>query len=405
MSAGILHDIKVLELANVLAGPGVGAMLAELGATVIKVENLKTQGDVTRTWKLPTEDPSTDISAYFSCVNWGKKSIAMDLQCPDGLAIIHKAIPYFDIVLVSYKPGDAEKLHVDFETLHHLNPKIIYAHLTGYGLENARAGYDAIIQAETGFTLINGEADCKPVKMPVALMDILAGHQMKEAIFLALYNRLKTGKGDYIDVSLFRSGIASLANQATNWLVGNCIPKAIGSDHPNIVPYGTVYYTSDNKPVVLAVGTNSQFVSLCKILGDESLSCDERYQDNFQRVKNRESLQHTLKELIAKKERSFLLQEFKKYKVPAGGVFDMKEVFEQEEAIPLMMHSVNDEGNQLKGLRSIAFSMKDHTFATVPETPPHYGQHTALVLGDILGLTHEEIQSLIEKNVIYDRNY
>jgi len=405
MSAGILHDIKVLELANVLAGPGVGAMLAELGATVIKVENLQTKGDVTRTWKLPSEDPETDVSAYFSCVNWGKQSIALDLQRPEGLKIIHQAIQHFDIVLVSYKPGDAEKLSVDYETLRQLNHKIIYAHLTGYGLDNDRAGYDAIIQAEAGFTLINGERDCKPVKMPVALMDILAGHHMKEAIFLALYNRLKTGTGDYIDVSLFRSGIVSLANQATNWLVGNCIPKAMGSDHPNIVPYGTVYYTSDNKPIVLAVGTNTQFVSLCLILGDESLAQDQRYVNNFERVKNRKSLHQTLKELIAKKERSFLLESLQNSKVPAGGVFDMKDVFEQEEAIPLLMQRTTDEGKQLKGVRSIAFSMKDHTFATVPETPPHYGQHTAQVLEEILGLSNEEIQSLIEKNVIYDRNY
>ncbi len=405
MSQGILSSIKVLELANVLAGPGVGAMLAELGAEVIKVENLQTNGDVTRSWKLPDEDPATDISAYFSCVNWGKQSLAIDLQKPDGIGLIKQLIKHTDIVLASYKPGDAEKLKVDYETLKQINPKLIYAHLTGYGLDNDRAGYDAIIQAETGFTLMNGEAGCKPVKMPVALMDILAGHHIKEAIFLALFQRERTGEGNYIDVSLFRSGLASLANQATNWLVGNCIPKAMGSDHPNIVPYGTIYYTSDSKPVVLAVGTDQQFASLCKILGKADLITDERFKTNLLRVKNRVPLQEMLKSLIAQMARTDLLEACKKCKVPAGGVFNMQEVFEQTEAQPMLLSQVTDQGNQLKGVSSIAFWMKGHTFANVSGTPPHYGQHSAAILKDVLGLKNHEVLSLIEKNVIYDRNF
>ena len=404
MSKGILSGIRVLELANVLAGPGVGAMLAELGAEVIKIENLLTSGDVTRTWKLPSEDPSTDISAYFSCVNWGKKSVALDLIHPEGLNLIHASIKYFDIVLASYKPGDAEKLKVDYANLQPLNPRLIYAHLTGYGLENKRAGYDAIIQAETGFTFINGEAGCRPVKMPVALMDILAGHHLKEAILLALYQRERTGLGTFTDVSLFRSGVTSLANQATNWLVGNCIPQAMGSDHPNIVPYGTVYDTLDKKHLVLAIGTDSQFRDLCKVLEAEHLATDDRYINNLSRVKNRESLQSTLKNLIKMQERDALLEKLEKYKIPAGGVFNMKEVFEQPEAQPLIHSKTTDEGNQLKGVSAIAFSMKGHTFANVPEIPPHYGQHTAGFLAEVLGLSEKEIQSLIEKNVIYDRN-
>lgn len=404
MSKGILSGIRVLELANVLAGPGVGAMLAELGAEVIKIENLLTSGDVTRTWKLPSEDPSTDISAYFSCVNWGKKSVALDLIHPEGLNLIHASIKYFDIVLASYKPGDAEKLKVDYANLQPLNPRLIYAHLTGYGLENKRAGYDAIIQAETGFTFINGEAGCRPVKMPVALMDILAGHHLKEAILLALYQRERTGLGTFTDVSLFRSGVTSLANQATNWLVGNCIPQAMGSDHPNIVPYGTVYDTLDKKHLVLAIGTDSQFRDLCKVLEAEHLATDDRYINNLSRVQNRESLQSTLKNLIKMQERDALLEKLEKYKIPAGGVFNMKEVFEQPEAQPLIHSKTTDEGNQLKGVSAIAFSMKGHTFANVPEIPPHYGQHTAGFLAEVLGLSEKEIQSLIEKNVIYDRN-
>ncbi len=405
MNEGLLSDIKVLELANVLAGPSVGAMFAELGATVIKLENPQTNGDVTRSWKLSTEEADTDISAYFSCVNWGKKSLALDLSQVEGLNILYQIIPHFDIVLVSYKPGDAEKLGVDYVRLQQLNPKIIYGHITGYGLHNPRSGYDAIIQAEAGFTFINGEKGGKPTKMPVAFMDILAAHQLKEAILIALLQRYKTGKGTYIDVSLLKSGIVSLANQAANWLVATHIPQAMGSDHPTIVPYGTVFETADNKPIVLAVGTDAQFRSLCETLKDSTLSLDERYATNFSRVQNRESLQMILRELIGKVNREELLMELHKRKVPAAGVLNMQEVFEQEEAQSLLLEGKTTHGNQLKGLRTVAFNMKDNTFATILKAPPHFGEHTAEVLQQLLGFSNNIIKSLNDSNVIYDNNY
>ena len=405
MNEGLLSDIKVLELANVLAGPSVGAMFAELGATVIKLENPQTKGDVTRSWKLSTEEADTDISAYFSCVNWGKKSLALDLSQVEGLNILYQIIPHFDIVLVSYKPGDAEKLGVDYVRLQQLNPKLIYGHITGYGLHNPRSGYDAIIQAEAGFTFINGEKGGKPTKMPVAFMDILAAHQLKEAILIALLQRYKTGKGTYIDVSLLKSGIVSLANQAANWLVANHIPQAMGSDHPNIVPYGTVFETSDNKPIVLAVGTDAQFRSLCETLKNSTLSLDERYATNFSRVQNRESLQMILRGLIGKVNREELLMELHQRKVPAAGVLNMQEVFEQEEAQSLLLEGKTTHGNQLKGLRTVAFNMKDNTFATILKAPPHFGEHTAEVLQQLLGFPNNIIKSLNDSNVIYDNNY
>ena len=321
----LLNDIRVLELANVLAGPSVGMALAELGARVVKVENLLTLGDVTRTWKLPSEDPDTNISGYFSCVNWGKKSLAIDLNKPEGLDIVYRLTEVSDIVLVSYKPGDAEKLKVDYNTLKQYNKSLIYAHLTGYGLKNERAGYDAIIQAESGFTYMNGEQGGKPVKMPVALMDILAGHQLKEAILLALLNRFRKGEGTYIEASLIKSGVAALANQATNWLVGNSIPQRMGSDHPNIVPYGRIFYTRDEKPVVLAVGSDKQFAELCSILGKPELAQDPKYSTNFNRVKNRNEIYPILQDLVAQIDRDPFLNELARRRIPAGGVYNMQE--------------------------------------------------------------------------------
>src|SRR6188768_2577212 len=214
----MFSNLKVIELASVLAGPSVGQFFAELGADVIKIENLKTQGDVTRSWKGSGEQ-TDERSAYFCSVNWGKRSLAVDLTKKEGREIIHKLIPQADIVIASYKPGDSEKLEMDYRTLTELNPRLIYGQITGYGSNNQRLGYDAIIQAEAGFMYMNGEQGATSLKMPVALIDVLAGHHLKEGILLALLERYQTGKGSFVEVSLIQAAISSLVNQATNWLI------------------------------------------------------------------------------------------------------------------------------------------------------------------------------------------
>src|SRR5882672_7963783 len=247
----IFDDLNVLELASVLAGPSVGQFFAELGAKVIKIENPKTGGDVTRTWKISGE-AGTDLSAYFCSVNWGKKSLCVDLSKPDGRDIVYKLASQADIIITSYKPGDAEKLSVDYATLSKLNAHLIYGQITGYGSQNDRVGYDAVIQAESGFIDINGEPNGPPTKMPVALVDVLAGHHMKEGLLLALLRRERTGIGELVEVSLLQSAISSLVNQASNWLVVNKLPRRQGSAHPNIAPYGDLFETADGKMILLA---------------------------------------------------------------------------------------------------------------------------------------------------------
>jgi crotonobetainyl-CoA:carnitine CoA-transferase CaiB-like acyl-CoA transferase len=176
----MLEGLKVLELASVLAGPGVGQFFAELGAEVIKVENVRTGGDVTRSWKLASENEGEDRSAYFCSVNWGKKSLAIDLTSDYGKEVVKQLAVKADIIIASYKPGDAEKLGVAYSQLKKINPKLIYGQITGYGSDNPNVGYDAVIQAESGFMDMNGEVGGDPLKMPVALIDVLAGHQLKE---------------------------------------------------------------------------------------------------------------------------------------------------------------------------------------------------------------------------------
>ncbi len=398
-----LNGIKVLELASVLAGPSVGMFFAELGAGVIKIENVTTEGDVTRKWKLPKEDADSDISGYFSSVNWGKSSFAVNLCEEEGLDIVHRLAAQCDIVLVSYKPGDAEKLKVDYPTLSKNNEKLIYAHITGYGLQNPRAGFDAIIQAESGFTFMNGEPDGPPTKMPVALMDVLAAHHLKEAILLAMLSRERSGRGQYIEASLFKAGLSSLANQATNWLVGNAIPQRLGSDHPNIVPYGTIYGTSDGKEIVLAAGTDKQYRELVNALGRPELAEDPRYAKNHDRVRNKEEINGILQALIGQHAREDILALLAQKRIPAGGVFNMKEVFEVPESDEMVLMGRYADGREIRGVRSIAFSTPESKEPPSMSPPPRYGEHTREIMRDWLGFTEEDTERLTRKGVVYAR--
>jgi crotonobetainyl-CoA:carnitine CoA-transferase CaiB-like acyl-CoA transferase len=381
---GVFSSIRVVELASVLAGPGVGQFFAELGAEVIKVENLATQGDVTRKWKVVGENPNNGVSAYFSSVNWGKKSIAIDLQNPHGLATLQDLVGKSDIVIASYKPGDAQKLGVDYESLKKINKGIIYGHITGYGLDDSRTGYDAVIQAEAGFMYLNGEPGGPSLKMPVALMDILAGHHLKEAILLAMINKMKSGNGAYVEVSLFQAAVASLANQATNWLMAGYLPQKMGSEHPNIAPYGNVFSTFDNHKIILAIGDDRQFTRFCNCIGLSYLVSDPRFKSNAERVQNRKVLIPHIQDRIKQMTKEEVLTILHKEGVPAGGVNNMQEVFESPLAKALLLKN-DHQGKKNLGVRNFVpgnqFIFKDSHFLPPPEFNEHYHEILHLVLG------------------------
>jgi crotonobetainyl-CoA:carnitine CoA-transferase CaiB-like acyl-CoA transferase len=343
----ILENIKVIELATVLAAPAVGQFLAELGANVLKIENPNTGGDVTRTWKLSTEKPENTVSAYFSSVNWGKKSIPLDITNAENLEILYELVRNADIIIVNYKAGDAEKLKVSYEILRKINPKLIYGHITGYGITNEKVGYDAVVQAEAGFIYMNGEVTGKSVKMPVAMIDLLAGHQLKEGLLVAWIHRLQSNEGSYVTVSLFDAAVASLANQATNWLVGHTIPQKLGSEHPNIAPYGNIFATKDDSAVLIAVGNDKQFRELCDILQLQDLKNDTRFTTNPNRVQNRIILNDLLSNALINFEKQYLLEKFEIAKIPAGAVNNMQEVFELDLVKPLLLRA-----NEMRGVRN-----------------------------------------------------
>lgn len=393
LDSPIFQDLLVIELASVLAGPSVGQWLAELGATVIKVEHHKRGGDVTRSWKLPTEATDDDRSAYFTAINWGKRSIGLDLRQVDGQALLHRLVRKADVVLASYKPGDAAKMRVDGKTLCGLNPRLVYADVTAYGHADPRAGYDAIIQAEAGFTYMNGTPESGPLKMPLAFMDVLAAHHLREAILLALLKRHMHGKGGHVSTSLIQAGLATLANQAANYLVADHIPQRIGSEHPNIVPYGTVYPTADGRLVVLAVGSDSHFERLCGVLGMPELASDARFQQNADRVKHRTVLHPLLEAEIKGFDRDALLEALAARKVPAGAVNNMADALSLKSAADLLL-----EGPELKGLRTAAIS----GIAQVKglSEPPHLCQHTEEVLATYLDMDALAIADLAKNGVV-----
>lgn len=353
----MLSDLKVVELASVLAGPAIGMFLSELGADVIKVEHPE-RGDVTRTWKLPSEDKNNPLSAYFSCVNYGKSYLKVDLKSPEGQKKVKEMIMDADIVLLNFKAGDAERFGLSFSELRQHNPGLIWVDLQGFHSTPERVAYDVVIQAETGYMHMNGDAKSGPIKLPLAFSDLLAAHQLKQGLLLALYQREKTGKGCHVNTSLERSAIANLANQASNWLMAGKIAERMGSLHPNIAPYGESFLTGDGRTIVLAIGSDKQFRLLLEILDAKELLEDERFQTNQGRVKHRTELKNLLTTVFHQNKAMELMEAFNAQKVPAGIVRNMKEVFENPIAQSMVLEE-EIEGIATKRVASVAFTLED----------------------------------------------
>lgn len=345
--------LRVLELASVLAGPQVGQFFAELGAEVLKIE--PPTGDVTRTWRVPGDNSDSSVSAYFAASNWGKQALTLDLTGPAAQAELHQLAATADVILTSYKPGAAAKLGVAYETLIAQNPRLIYAQLTGYGPGYLRVGYDAVLQAESGLMHLNAASTHDPPqKMPVAFIDLFAAHQLKEGILTALYQREKNGRGCLIEVSLFDSALASLANQGATWLTTGRDPMPLGSGHPGIVPYGTVYRAADGQRLVLAVGTDAQFRTLCQVLQRPRWADEPRFSTNPARVQHRAALEELLLVRIAELNGWALLHELARLGVPAGAVRTVGEALTTDLAQAMLLPPASPQF-PYAGLRTVAF--------------------------------------------------
>ena len=353
MNTSLAH-LTVIELASVLAGPAVGMFFAELGATVIKIENARTGGDVTRKWRAPGE-ATTGLSAYYCSINFGKTTKLLDLQSAAGQAEVHALIAGADVVISNFQPRVAAKLRMDVATLRGLNDRLIVAELIGFPDDPARPAFDVVLQAESGFLYMTGTPDGPPVKMPVALIDVLAAHQLKEGILLALLQRSQTNKGAHVRASLLEAALASLVNQANNYLMAGYIPQRMGSAHPNIAPYGDQFTTADSVALVLAVGSDQQFAGLCNCLKTSELAKDGRFARNPDRVAHRVSLTTILQEKIKAIQSAVLFAALQQHRVPFGRIRRMDEVLADPVAQRMLLRERMADGQETVRLSGLGF--------------------------------------------------
>lgn len=350
----MFQDLNVIDCSTVLAGPSVGTFFAELGAKVTKWENPKNP-DVTRTWKLASEAKDHPVSAYFASVNFNKNYFSADLKNTQDVALLLEAIKTADLFLSNFKKGDAEKFGIDDATLFRINPRLIIGKISGFGLDSDRVAYDLILQAETGFMSMNGTETSGPVKMPVALIDVLAAHQLKEGILTALLQRTVSNKGGVVSVSLYEAAICSLANQASNYLMEQHIPKRIGSLHPNIAPYGELFETKDGAIITFAIGSDRHFKGLCDFLELSDLIQQEAFSSNVKRVQNRKQLQEILATKIAQFTLYEIEQAMRLHFIPMGVVRNLEEVFASENAQSLIRTEFLEQ-KETKRVTQIAFT-------------------------------------------------
>lgn len=347
----MLSELTIIDASTVLAGPSVGTFFAELGARVIKIENPSIP-DVTRNWKLPSEDRNSNVSAYFSSINYKKEYLQLDLN-KDKAGFL-KLVQQADILISNFKFGDEEKFGISDDELRKINPRLICGKINGFGSKSDRVAYDLILQAETGFMSMNGTPDSGPVKMPVAMIDVLAAHHLKEGLLLALLKRGKTGQGSTVSVSLYDAAVCSLVNQASNYLMSEEIPQRIGSLHPNIAPYGEIFKTKDNELITFAVGSDVHFRKLCDFLDCSEFASDDRFSSNPNRVVHRTVLFQLLEAKINQKETNEILKQMRIDKVPAGKICNLKDVFQDHSAKELIREEIID-GKRTKRVTSIAF--------------------------------------------------
>ncbi|MBN0987607.1 CaiB/BaiF CoA transferase family protein [Amphritea pacifica] len=400
--AGALSHIKVLDLSRILAGPWAGQMLADFGAEVIKVERPGC-GDDTRGWGPPfVKDPDgnpTD-AAYFHAANRGKHSIAIDMTTPEGQALIKRLAAEVDVVIENYKVGGLKKYGLDYDSLKTVNPGLIYCSVTGFGQDGPyaqRAGYDFMIQAMGGLMSVTGDADGQPMKVGVALADVMTGLYACNGIQAALLHRNETGVGQHIDMALLDVQVATLANQAMNYLVGGKPPVRLGNAHPNIVPY-EAFPTADGH-IILAVGNDAQFARFCALAGAPELADNPAFVTNSLRVENRAQLTPLVAGLMRSHSSDWWLENLELQGVPCGPINTLDKVF----ADPQVKHrrmQVDLPHPACGSVPGVASPVKfSHTPIEYNAAPPILGQHTDEVLAS-LGLSEAEITQLKALNVV-----
>jgi crotonobetainyl-CoA:carnitine CoA-transferase CaiB-like acyl-CoA transferase len=403
---GALSHIRVLDLSRVLAGPWATQILGDLGAEIIKIEK-PGEGDETRHFGPPFLKDANGAKAdatYFLSANRNKKSVAIDLANPEGAALVKRLARRAHVVVENFKTGSLAKYGLDYQSLAADNPALIYCSLTGFGHTGPykdKAGYDYLIQGMAGLMSITGQPDgapgAEPMKVGVAVSDLLTGLYTTIAILAAIVHQGRTGEGQEIDMALFDCQTAALANQAANYLAGHMVPTRLGNAHPNIVPY-QVFATADGF-LILAIANDAQFRRFCNAAGVEHLAGEPRFTTNADRVAHREALIALLRPIFAARKTAVWISLLEAANVPCGPINRIDQVFADPQAIArgLTVSMAHATGP----LDLVASPLK------LARTPPGYrlpppllGEHTDEVLLEVLGLEANAVQELRGKNVI-----
>jgi crotonobetainyl-CoA:carnitine CoA-transferase CaiB-like acyl-CoA transferase len=404
---GPLSHVKVLDLSRILAGPWAGQILADLGADVIKVER-PGAGDDTRSWGPPflkdRDGAETKEAGYYLSVNRGKRSVTLSIDKPEGQRIVRALAARADIVLENYKVGTLARFGLGYEDLKAVNPKLIYCSVTGFGQTGPRreqAAYDFMIQAMGGMMSVTGERDDKPgggpQKVGIPIVDLMTGMYAAVAVLAALARREVSGAGEYVDIGMLDVQVATLANQAMNFLVSGKAPRRTGNAHPNIQPQD-VFACRDGQ-IALAVGNDGQFAKLCEVLGQPALAQDERFAKNASRVRNLAVLHPLIAGLLKEQDRSHWVAALDAAGVPAGPINAIPEVFEDRQVKHRRM--LVDVPHPLSGtVPQVASPMR---FTAAPlvhdRAPPLLGEHSVEILRDI-GMGDAEIEQLRKSGVV-----
>lgn len=405
---GALSHIRVLDLSRVLAGPWAGQILADLGADVIKVER-PGNGDDTRSWGPPfLKDPAgenTSEAAYYLSANRNKQSVTIDFTLPEGQKLVRELAARSDIVIENFKVGGLAAYGLDYATLKAVNPRLIYCSITGFGQSGPyarRAGYDFMIQGLGGLMSLTGrpegEEGAGPVKVGVALTDILTGLYSTSAMLAALAHRDQSGIGQHIDMALLDVQVACLANQAMNYLTTGNAPRRLGNAHPNIVPYQD-FPTADGD-FILTVGNDSQFRKFAEVAGQAQWADDPRFRTNKLRVTHRAELIPLIRQVTVFKTTAQWVEALEAAGVPCGPINDLAQVFAdpQVRARGLAIEMPHALGGSVAQVASpIRLS---ETPVEYRRAPPLLGEHTQEVLQNILGLKAEEVMALREAGVL-----
>ncbi len=393
----LLAGIKILDLSRILAGPYCTMLLGDYGAEVIKVEQPGT-GDGTRQWGPPWLDGE---SAYFLSVNRNKRSLTLNLKTAAGQEILKKLAREADVFIENFRFGTAEKMNIDYQTLSSENPGLIYCSISGYGQTGPyreRPGYDFMIQAQGGIMSITGPAAGEPHKVGVAIVDITAGLFACTAILAALNERSKSGRGQFIDVSLLDSQVAWLANVAHNYFATGDPPKRYGNAHPNIVPYET--FSTANGHISLAIGNDRQYQRFCRAVDRPDLWDDRRYQTNAGRVENRDELVVELRELFLVRSTQSWLELLLKNDIPIGSINDIPAVMAdpQVKAREMVQEVAHATAGKIKMLGPVP--KLSRTPARISLAPPILGADSESILENNLGYSKARIKELREAKII-----